>query len=279
MGAALLVPVVVTFNLQQRWLLLPYLVVLLAVAWFVHLARGSGLTSTGRMFLTLLLATFVALSAFMNFRYREGFDRLFFRGWQMSATSTLAVLAPAYDDAEAWHAPIYAIDSSLPPTYGDSLYPLVGANTDYKVEPIRVIGSPTEVRFGGPRPVVLQVDPVSGAITRALPLLQSGEIYEDGFVGKEFKVSVLDPNCRSLSVRLTPVPPGTNNSVAVQTNYGANRREALPPAGKNLKFRLAGPAPRLVFRFGRAVAPSGIGAGQDIRSLAAKISLGCEASR
>ncbi len=104
-----------------------------------------------------------------------------------------------------------------------------------------------------------------------------GQLYGDGWAGRNFTVDVFPTECDTLSIKLTdPIPQHPNVPFTVDTNFGTKASGTVDETGKTLVFRPTGSAPTLTFKFGSTFEPSKLGIGQDTRSLSAVAALSCK---
>ncbi len=104
-----------------------------------------------------------------------------------------------------------------------------------------------------------------------------GQLYSDGWAGREFTVDVFPTRCDTLSIKLVdPIPQHPNVPFTVDSNFGTKAAGTVDETGKTLVFRPTGSAPTITVRFGSTFEPSKFGIGKDTRSLSALAALTCK---
>jgi len=151
---------IITSNLQQRWLVVPYVVLVVVIAAGVgYLRKLSPGRRTGWV-LAGVAGFFVALTLFANVKYRDGYDLLFFRGWQLQGAGQLAVLKPAALGASEGSNVIYLVDPSGNAALAASFQALYHANSDSQRLPRFVVVTERGAVPGDERqPVIVSVQP------------------------------------------------------------------------------------------------------------------------
>jgi hypothetical protein len=164
LGVCLLIPIVVTIRLEQRWLVGLNVLLLLGIAWFMR--ERSRLPTHAGVFVMVLLLAFAAGSLDMNFEYRKAMDGVFFRGAQLAAEKDLSVLLPAWEESGATGGTIYFVEPTQDAGLGDWYNALVIANGGPTDRDIKVVANVTDVPLTERQPVILRVDPSNGLVAR-----------------------------------------------------------------------------------------------------------------
>ncbi|MHB1172815.1 MAG: hypothetical protein ACYCZY_10065 [Lacisediminihabitans sp.] len=133
----ILLPIIVISRLEQRFVASLSIIVLAGISYF---ARPDALqTKSGKWLRNLVLITFVVASLFMNVKYRQNIDSVFFRAQQIGTEQTLSVLIPAFQDAAQFGTAIYLIYPATDPGWDYALNLLMEANTDLTPRTITVV--------------------------------------------------------------------------------------------------------------------------------------------
>lgn len=163
LAIGLLLPVIVTSRLEQRFVAGAGILVLAGISYF---ARREALESKNGKWLTrLVLMAFVVASLFMNVKYRENIDSVFFRGAQIAAVQQLSVLVPAFQTSAKSDARIYLVYSAPDPGWDAILNQLVEANTDVDPRTITVVPTAGAIPSEPENAVVLAFN-TSGVLDR-----------------------------------------------------------------------------------------------------------------
>lgn len=110
----------------------------------------------------------------------------------------------------------------------------------------------------------------------APPFVELGDLFTDGWVGREFSVTAIDRTCKTVIVRLSnPVPVSPEVRFTATADSGAPITGTVGPTTTDLRFRTSGSTEHISFRFSRTFIPSRLGLGADKRALAANVTVEC----
>ena len=277
MGVSLLVPIVITIRLDQRWLVTLSVLMLGCIA---YLARRALLGGPIRRVVTwTLLSAFTFLTLVMNVQYRGAMDNLHFISSKASTEGLITQLTPAW--IKAGKAPLYVVDSAGNPGYEPSFNMVMQANTDEGTRSVHTVTSLADVPRDPRNLAAFFVPGGTGTLERidaptqgVPPLITDGEIYPDGWVGEQFSAAVTDANCKAVLIRVEPSLWGAN-IFTVSSNFGFGTRRALERQVLNLRVAVPGPGAIVTVRFSRTWVPQTINAGDDMRRLATHARVRC----
>lgn len=163
LGISLVIPIVITIRIEQRWVVGLYILVLATIAFFYRTQITN--PPFGRFLGGTLVAILVIGTSFMNVQYRGALDSLFFRGHQVVVAKILAVLEPAFTQASQEGGIIYVIDPAANVAYSVYLNELIQANTDLAPQVISVIDSREKIPLPAATNPILELTP-EGILTR-----------------------------------------------------------------------------------------------------------------
>lgn len=106
--------------------------------------------------------------------------------------------------------------------------------------------------------------------------VELGDTFDDGWVGRTFSVTVIDPTCTSVVVSLSnPLPLSPAVTYTATSGSGDPVTGTVGTTSADLTLPVSGNADRIVFRFSRTVVPKKLGLGADKRALSANVSVAC----
>jgi hypothetical protein len=163
LGISLVIPIVITIRIEQRWVVGLYILVLATIAFFYRTQITN--PPFGRLLGGTLVAVLVIGASFMNLQYRDALDSLFFRGHQVTVAKVLTVLKPAFTEASEGGGIIYVIDPAANLTYSAYLNELIQANTDLAPQVISVVDSREKIPLPAAKNPILELTP-EGTLNR-----------------------------------------------------------------------------------------------------------------
>jgi hypothetical protein len=115
-------------------------------------------------------------------------------------------------------------------------------------------------------------------------LLVSGDLGSDGWAGSHFRISVVQPNCRSLQLQIRPFPSVTSldhfkgsvsNQLKVTENGSSPRMFRLENVPISIEFPVVGNSTTFDFSFSKTWTPLEAGINQDVRHLSSLVDFKC----
>ena len=258
----------VTIRVEPRWLYAPFLVVLLLFAYSLSLIANS---RSMRPPVVAAMVIFLALSVVLDRKYGENLDGVYFMAARADARLILEQTIGRHGE-ELTSRPIYVIDSTEGANWQVTLSSLVLANSEIGPLAVTTVPSAADVPVG----VGAFVYDVTGGFHEfqypATGFLAVGDFYADGWVGVSFGIR---GRCESLTLTIRPFRPGPDRYVTITTPGTFARRYPLSQPALTVVLTGQQLAGGLGATFDRAFTPLDEGVGQDVRSLAARVSIDC----
>ena len=127
----------VTIRLEQRWLVAPFLVLIVVAA--QNIKRKLNLSS-------VLSILFLSGNLILSSYYLPNSSQLFFNGWQAGAASTISQVESAWEYSSRTNQPLIIVDAGNFAGLSEYIENLMTANTPFDGE---VLGFPTLEEVGG----------------------------------------------------------------------------------------------------------------------------------
>ena len=135
--------VITTIRLEQRWLVTSHLFLLLGVA---CLYRQTFFISFATKALRIVpVLCLVLLSIFMNLEYRKTIDGVFFRSAQIGTGSLIKMVMPFFEGSAQYESPIYIVDPTPDANWDAVLRPLILANTELSLPRLITVTDQTDI--------------------------------------------------------------------------------------------------------------------------------------
>jgi hypothetical protein len=214
-------PAVMTIRLEDRWLLLPFLILLLMIGHGflvktpvqnqqknktarVHSARITDEERFSTSSQNRFLALFVMISLFMNYNYIKSMDLIYFRWSQSHFEKSIEAVKSANVKALEGGRLVFILDDKSSPDYLQLLTENIRLRfNDERIEYV-VIDSLLEYKSRlGEAGLLIYSDYILKELDlskSANRLSFSGDFWPDGWAGKAFTIQIIDPRCERLKI-------------------------------------------------------------------------------
>jgi hypothetical protein len=264
----LILSVSVTIRVEPRFLYAPFLVLLLLVAYSLSLLAQRPFF---RPVTFAILVVFVTTSVALDRKYADNLAGVYFMSARSGARQIVEQTVGRHGrDLVARR--IYVVDGTAGADWQSVLTPVIMANSHLGPVSVTTVRGLAEVPVGtGP----LVYDVTGGFHEFQYPATgfqPVGESYGDGWVGRSFGVR---GNCQRLTMTIRPFRAGPGRYVSITA--GGQKARRYPLAQPEVTVALTGKqfAGGLDATFDRTFIPRDEGVGQDVRSLAARVSIDC----
>ena len=276
--SVMIMSVITTIRLEQRWLVTSHLFLMLGVA--VSFYSCSSENRLSRSIRVVPILCFVFLGIFMNFYYRIGVDGVYFRSSQIGTQVILDVVNPILANSAPFETSLYVVDPTPATNWDVTLRPIVTANTHLRLPTLITVADEADIpnTFAGAS--ALFYDTATGVLSsRAIvipPKFEiTGDVFEDGWVGKNLTITNIDKRCTSMQIVFNPKGNWGENVALLTPSFREPLRINIKKDEVSATFKPSGETPHIDIQFRNAWIPSKQGTNEDVRTLSVVLTVSC----
>ena len=223
---------------------------------------------------------FIFLGIFMNFYYRTAVDGVYFRSSQIASQSLLNSVKPILDNSIQSENSLYVIDPTPGANWDVALRPIISANTDLRLPTLITVADEADIPNTFAGAVALFYDTATGVLSSREVVITpkfeiTGDVFEDGWVGKNLAITNIDKRCTSMQIVFNPKGNWGGNVALLTPSFSEPSLINIKNNEVSATFEPSGETPHIDIQFRNVWIPSEQGTNEDVRALSVALTVTC----